>query len=74
MENTGIAWPLFLAQLANMAILVAWLVAAGIALRQLGRRSLSERLRVVWALIILCIPLLGALTFFFARPGVSRTY
>lgn len=53
----------------NFILLWAWLAATTIALLSLGRRPLAERERVLWALLIVLLPLLGALAFFLVLPG-----
>ncbi|HEY1012344.1 MAG TPA: PLDc N-terminal domain-containing protein [Herpetosiphonaceae bacterium] len=59
---------LLAAQLVNLALLGAWLALAVAALRRLGREELAGGLRLVWALLILFVPVAGAAAFLLAHP------
>lgn len=56
-------------QVLNFVILAGWLAMAFAALIRLRRRHLGEVARVLWAILIVVVPLLGALAFFIVRPG-----
>ncbi len=56
-------------QIVNFFILAGWLMGAVLALIRLRRRQLGEVARVLWAILILVIPLLGSLAFFIVKPG-----
>jgi uncharacterized membrane protein len=68
MDAVGIHWPFFLAQVVNLVICVGWPTLAILTLLALRRRSLAESVRVMWALIIVVVPLLGALAFWIVNP------
>lgn len=72
MEVVGINYLLLGFQLLNIALLIAWLVLAVLAFRQLGRRNLSENQRLLWVALMIFVPLLGVLAFFLTKPGVAR--
>lgn len=50
-------------------VLIAWAALACVALVYLGKRSLPNYARIVWALIILGIPILGAVAFLLSAPN-----
>lgn len=59
--------PLLLLQLLNVALLVTWILLALLALVRLRKEQLQDAVEIVWVLIILLIPILGALAFFIVR-------
>ncbi len=65
----GTAWAL---QIANFLILAGWLVLATVALTRLRRCQLDDTARVLWVIVIVLIPLMGALAFFIVSPGKPR--
>ncbi len=69
MEIIGINSGFLLTQLVNMVLLAGWLVFAALALVQLRGRRLEELPRVLWVLVVLVVPLLGAVAFFVVQPG-----
>ena len=52
----------------NVILLISWVVLAIIALITLNGRKLSATPKAIWALIILGIPILGAVAFFIVKP------
>jgi hypothetical protein len=69
---SGIDWTFRMVQAVNFFILAGWLVLAILALIRLRRCQLDETARVLWVIIIVLVPFMGALAFFIARPGNSR--
>ena len=65
----GTTWAL---QIVNFLILAGWIVLAIVALTRLRRCQLDETTRVLWAIVIVLVPLMGALAFFIVRPGKPR--
>ena len=59
-------------QIVNFLILAGWLVLTIVALTRLRRCQLDDTARVLWVIVILLIPLLGALAFFVVSPGKPR--
>ena len=55
-------------QLVNIALLLLWVVLSLFALFQLRSRNLSSGLKLGWTLIILLLPVIGALSFFIVVP------
>jgi hypothetical protein len=53
----------------NLLLIVGWPLLASLALVQLRRRELPETARVIWAVLILLLPIVGALAFWIVRPG-----
>lgn len=68
MENLGIQGGFLAAQLFNLALLLSWVVLVVAALVRVGREPLTEGERLNWTLIILLLPMFGALAFLLTRP------
>lgn len=68
MEGYGINVPFLLAQLVSIGILCGWPILSFAALFRLRGRPLSQTALALWALIVLAVPLLGALAFFILDP------
>jgi hypothetical protein len=68
-EPLGINWPLLIAQLVNIGLIFAWVALAVAALVSLRRRVLPPTAAAIWAVLILLVPVLGALAFFVVRPA-----
>ncbi len=68
----GVNLTTWLFQIVNFLILVGWIVLAIVALTRLRRCQLNETARVLWAIVIVLVPLMGALAFFIVRPGKPR--
>jgi hypothetical protein len=54
--------------LLNILIIWAWLALAAFALLALRKRGLSRSATVIWALVILLLPVVGAVSFFIVKP------
>lgn len=52
-------------QIINIAVLVLWPILAVLTILWIRRQNLPEPQRVLWTLVVLAIPVLGALAFFF---------
>ena len=68
----GVNLTTWLFQIVNFLILAGWIVLAIVALTHLRRCQLNETARVLWAIVIVLVPLMGALAFFIVRPGKPR--
>lgn len=55
-------------QLLNIGVLVLWLALVIITLFQIRKRALSGSSQIIWTLIVLLIPVLGALAFLIVSP------
>jgi hypothetical protein len=63
----GYLWSVF-----TLLLIVGWIVLAVLALVQLRRLALPETARAVWALLIVVVPLAGAIAFWIVSPGGDR--
>ena len=68
MQVFGFDWGFVLVMLFNLLLLGVWLVLSILALFQLRNREVPEVARAVWVLILL-VPILGALAFWITQPG-----
>ncbi len=73
MESMGLNLVFLLAQLFNLSLLVAWVAASVAALFRLRRTALPPVARVLWALLICIVPLLGAGAFFIVQPDEAQS-
>lgn len=55
-------------QVINIALLILWPVLSLLALVQVRQKHLSDWHQIAWTLIILMIPVLGAIAFFVIAP------
>jgi Phospholipase_D-nuclease N-terminal len=60
MERIGINTTLLMAQLCNFSVLLVWPLLSVAALVYLSKRKLPETPKVLWAILIVLIPFLGA--------------
>ena len=72
MEATQINYSLLLLQVLNFVLLVAWIVLAIWALWRLRKEEMSDTAQVIWTVVILLIPILGAVAFFIVRSHSRR--
>ena len=72
MDAFGINGRFFIFQLLNCGVLLLWLGLSIAALVGLRKRSLGETARVLWALLILVVPVMGAVAFWIVRPGENE--
>lgn len=71
MEALGINWNLFIAQIVNIFVLLfllIWPILSIRALFALRKRRLGETPRVLWVMVIVLVPVLGALAFWIVGP------
>ncbi|WP_299027084.1 PLDc N-terminal domain-containing protein [uncultured Thermanaerothrix sp.] len=55
-------------QIFSLLLVLVWLGLVFYALLALRRRTLNATAKALWALIILAIPMLGAVAFFIVQP------
>jgi hypothetical protein len=67
--ETGIAWPFVAIQITNLAVAILWIVLMIVAFWQLRQRQLGDLTHVLWVILIIFVPLLGALAFLITQPG-----
>lgn len=69
---SDINFPILFFQILNIALIILWAVLALYALRALGRRAVSEPVRLGWTILILFVPVLGAAAFLIVHPKPSK--
>ncbi len=69
MANYGLSVAPLLALLLNLILILAWPVLSIIGLFQLRKQTLPATAKAIWALIILVIPLFGAIAYWIVRPS-----
>ncbi len=68
MQNVGINFGYLLAQLCSVSLVLIWLVLVVIALLTLRRAALPPVAKAIWALLVVSVPVLGAVAFLIVRP------
>ena len=68
-HNFGVNAGFMALQALNCLILLAWLGLSIAALLGLRKKSLGEVARVLWTLIILVVPVMGAVAFWIVNPS-----
>ncbi|MBG0788598.1 MAG: PLDc N-terminal domain-containing protein [Anaerolineaceae bacterium] len=53
----------------NILLVLAWIVLTIVTLFQLKDRPLSGTNKVLWVMVVCCIPILGAIAFFIIQPA-----
>jgi cytochrome bd-type quinol oxidase subunit 2 len=60
-------------QIMNIAILVLWPILSLLALFKIRSRYHSSWSQIAWTLIVLVVPILGALAFFIVAPKQQKS-
>ena len=68
MENFEIS---FVLQIVNILLLVSWIVLSLISLVKIRNSPLSSTAKAIWVLIVICVPILGAIALFIVNPSES---
>ncbi|KUK95572.1 MAG: hypothetical protein XE06_0655 [Anaerolineaceae bacterium 46_22] len=66
MQNFAISYIL---QFVNILLIVSWMVLSIISLFQLKDKTLSSTTKAIWVLIVICVPILGAIALFIVNPS-----
>jgi flagellar biosynthesis protein FliQ len=69
MQNFAISVVL---QIINIVLLVSWIVLSVISLFKIKNKTLSSTAKAIWVLIVICVPILGAIALFIVNPSESR--
>ncbi len=64
-NGNGLVW---VVRALQCTLFLAWIVCSVVALVGLRRYKLSDTARVLWALLIVAVPILGAVSFWVVRP------
>lgn len=68
MESLGIDAGALVWYMVNSALLVAWIALAVLALGRLGGLRAGQPVLLSWSLLILFVPLMGALAYLLTHP------
>ena len=67
-----VEWSFRVLQIVNLLILAGWAASVVAALMHLRRGQMDEVARVLWALMVVLVPVVGALALLIVRPGQPR--
>jgi hypothetical protein len=70
--DEGTNWPFLVIQIVNILLLLSWIVLIVIALLKMRQRLFGELAHVLWVIVIIFVPVFGALAFLITRPGVPE--
>lgn len=73
MEGIGINATLLMAQLCNFSLFLVWPLLSIAALVYLSKRKLPDTPKVLWAILIVLVPFLGAFAVWIVKPGESNS-
>lgn len=59
-------------QSVNILIVLAWIVLTVVTLFQLKDQALPATAKVLWVIVVTCIPILGAVAFFIVQPDTDK--
>lgn len=68
MSSIGINLGFLLVQIFNLLLIVGWIVLAIYAFLQMRKQSLTEEQRLLWSVVIIVFPIIGALAFLLRKP------
>ena len=68
MNNFGFS---FLFTIFNILLLGSWIVLSLISLFKLKNANMSSTAKAIWVLIVICIPIIGAVALFIINPSDS---
>ena len=74
MSYTGLNLGYLIAQFFFCIPLLLWIILAVIAVSGLRRARLDETSRALWVLIVLLVPILGAVIYWWVRPGSVKGF
>lgn len=69
MDTLGINWGILI---INLLIVGSWPLFSIIALFGLRRSHLTGTSQALWAILVVAVPVFGALAFFIVRPGENN--
>ena len=69
MQVSGFNFGFLLVQILNLVLVLGWIFLVVFALVRLKQRSLNSTTTALWVLIILLIPLLGAIVYLAFKPS-----
>jgi hypothetical protein len=68
MDSIGINIGFLIVQIINILLLLGWIGLAIYAFVRMRRQSLTEELRLLWSVVIIVFPIVGALAFLMRKP------
>ena len=69
MQTLGMNWGILI---INLLMVGSWPFFSIIALLALRRSRITGTSQALWALLVIAIPILGALAFFLVKPGQNN--
>ncbi len=72
MIQEGISWPFLAVQIFNLTVLLLWIILTIVAFVKMRHRRFGELAHILWIILIIFVPVLGALAFLVTRPGTPE--
>lgn len=73
MDSAGINYGYLIVQLVNLSICLGWPTLSVYALFRLRQQKLNPTTPALWVLIILVVPLFGAIAYLVVKPAEEST-
>lgn len=65
-------WVFFGVTLFNLGLLLIWPVLSIITLLMMRKRRIADVAQAIWVLMVILIPILGALAYWIVKPGEPK--
>ena len=72
MDNTALNSGYLLANFLLCIPLLAWILLSLITISRIRKDNLNETARALWVLIVLLVPILGVLVYWWVKPGSAN--
>ncbi len=72
MDNIGLNFGYSLANFLLCIPLLAWILLVLITISRIRKDNINETARALWVLIVLLVPILGVLVYWWVKPGSSN--
>jgi hypothetical protein len=68
MNNFGLNFGYLLVQILSLVVLLGWIILTIGCLLKLRRQILTPTVKAIWVLIIVAVPLIGAIAYLVVKP------
>jgi hypothetical protein len=72
MIDQGIAWPFLVVQILSLLLMLLWIVLVIVSFWKMRQRRFGELAHILWVIVIIFVPVFGALAFLITRPGMPE--
>jgi glucan phosphoethanolaminetransferase (alkaline phosphatase superfamily) len=69
MANFGLNFGNFVVQILSWLFILGWLILSVVCLINIRKRTMTVMEKAIWTLIIVAIPLMGAIAYLIVKPA-----